>query len=151
MTVDGSSDFERRMSPLAALAREIRGRIWALFEPRAVNFSPESYQASASCEVIRQTDHCLTAFLSREPETSAGERYLAVYGVLQALFVQQDAVRHLFEALGRNYPLSTTMNSRPFDICGTQRLAIRRNRSGVCLRLLRTTSSRLSLSPTGSL
>lgn len=41
----------------------------------------------------------LSSYLEPETKTDDGERYLRAYGALQALEVQQDAVRHLREAL----------------------------------------------------
>jgi hypothetical protein len=42
----------------------------------------------------------LTAYLAREPDATTGQQLLAVFGALQALFVQQDALNLLLEALG---------------------------------------------------
>lgn len=54
-----------------------------------------------SClDTIGDTELCLDAYLARKvEETEIGAQYLLVYGVLQALFLQQDAVTHLAEAL----------------------------------------------------
>src|SRR5438067_8514108 len=43
-----------------------------------------------------------------EPE-SDGEKYLMLYGVLQVLFVQQDAVSHLAEALNISYSVDPVL------------------------------------------
>ena len=59
--------------------------------------------------VIEDTDYCLEAFLTKDIEgldedgnkyvLATGTKYMYVYGTLQALFVQQDAVKHLAESL----------------------------------------------------
>lgn len=58
-------------------------------------------QIVSSLDAIGDTEYALAAYLSHYPE-DRGSRYLFLYGVLQALIIQQDAVRHLAEALGKN-------------------------------------------------
>lgn len=57
-------------------------------------------QVVSSLDAIGDTEYAFTAFLAHAPG-STGEGYLFLYGVLQALVIQQDAVRHLTEALGK--------------------------------------------------
>jgi hypothetical protein len=55
----------------------------------------------SSLDVIGDTELALGAYLSSYPsEIDDGMRYLLTYGVLQALYLQQDAVIHLSAALG---------------------------------------------------
>ena len=64
-----------------------------------------------SClDVVEDTELAIAAYLDREFGESDGAHYLAVYGLLQALFIQQDAVRYLCESLGMLNPLDN--NSR---------------------------------------
>lgn len=58
----------------------------------------------SALDVVGDTELAIDAYLEKvkEPATH-GELYLALYGILQVLFVQQDAVRHLVEALGLEY------------------------------------------------
>jgi hypothetical protein len=56
-------------------------------------------QVVSSLDAIGDTGYAFAAYLSRSPEDT-GSGYLFLYGVLQALVIQQDAVRHLSEALG---------------------------------------------------
>jgi len=54
-----------------------------------------------SClDVIEDSELAVVAYSAGEFGTSVGARYLAVYGLLQALFLQQDAVINLCESLG---------------------------------------------------
>lgn len=57
----------------------------------------------SSLDVIDDTELALDAYLQIKPSKSEGETYLILYGVLQTLFVQQDAVTHLAEALDIPY------------------------------------------------
>jgi hypothetical protein len=59
---------------------------------------PTWYQIAACLDVIGDTELALDAFLDAS-ERPSGEWYLAIYGALQALVLQQDAVSHLAEAL----------------------------------------------------
>lgn len=53
----------------------------------------------SSLDVVGDTELALDAYLDGDEDATYGQKYLFVYGVLQALFIQQDAVRHLCEAL----------------------------------------------------
>jgi hypothetical protein len=66
-------------------------------------------QLCSSLDVIGDTEQAITAFEAKEFGDSAAVHYLAVYGLFQAIYVQQDAVNNLCEALGipentNNYP-----------------------------------------------
>ncbi len=66
-------------------------------------------QLSSCLDVIGDTELAITAYLRRKFGESTEGLYLAVYGLLQALFVQQDAVINLCECLSipeaiNNYP-----------------------------------------------
>jgi hypothetical protein len=68
-------------------------------------------------DVIGDTELALEAYLHREaPALEPGNRdtgnlYITIYGVLQVLFVQQDAVEHLAEALRCPHERSATLKS----------------------------------------
>jgi hypothetical protein len=53
------------------------------------------HQLCTAMDVIDDVDLAIEAYLDTEFPSDDGEKYLRVYGVLQALFVQQDALRHL--------------------------------------------------------
>lgn len=66
-------------------------------------------QLCSCLDVIGDSELAIAAYLDREFGGSIGEHYLAVYGLLQALFLQQDAVINLEDSLGiqdtiYNYP-----------------------------------------------
>ena len=58
------------------------------------------YMLCSSLDVIDDADYCLEAFLATDIDGfDAGNKYMYVHGTLQALIVQQDAVKHLAESL----------------------------------------------------
>jgi len=56
-------------------------------------------QMCSSLDVIGDADLAIDAYLNNDFPRCEGSKYLQVYGVLQALFIQQDAVAHLCESL----------------------------------------------------
>lgn len=63
-------------------------------------------QLCSCLDVIEDSEFAIDAYFDREFGESIGEYYLRVYGLLQALFVQQNAVRDLNESLGIPNPLN---------------------------------------------
>ncbi len=63
-------------------------------------------QLRSCLDVIEDSEFAIDAYFDREFGESIGEHYLRVYGLLQALFVQQNAVRDLNESLGIPNPLN---------------------------------------------
>jgi hypothetical protein len=57
----------------------------------------------SSLDVLGDTEIAFDAYLHGEEQRPFGEEYLQLYGVLQALILQQDAVKHLHKALGLKY------------------------------------------------
>jgi hypothetical protein len=66
----------------------------------------------SSLDVVGDTELALEAYLARKTSPQdTGELYLLMYGVLQVLYVQQDAVKHLAEALGIPYARSAELSA----------------------------------------
>jgi len=57
-------------------------------------------QLCSSLDVIEDAELAVAAYLDGESGEDTGKCYLAVYGLLQALFLQQDAVINLEGSLG---------------------------------------------------
>jgi hypothetical protein len=57
------------------------------------------HQLWTALDIIDDVDLAISAYLEAEFPTDPGEQYLRVYGVFQALFVQQDALSHFVEVL----------------------------------------------------
>lgn len=56
-------------------------------------------QLCSSLDVIEDCDLAIDAYINNEFGPDDGEKYLRLYGVLQALFLQQDAIINLHESL----------------------------------------------------
>ena len=93
------------MQDIAQLVEEIR---------KLITFSRKQYallqnqamwaMLCSSMDTIEDTELCFDAFLAQDIDRADdGVKYVFVYGTLQALFVQQDAVEHLHEALNVPY------------------------------------------------
>src|SRR5258708_1852739 len=66
-------------------------------------------QMASALDTIEDAELAIAAFATEEVSEGAGPLYLATYGLLQAIYVQQDAVTNLCESLGiqdtySNYP-----------------------------------------------
>lgn len=57
-------------------------------------------QLCSSMDVVEDAELAIDNYLDSDLGKGDGEKYLRIYGVLQALFIQQNAVMHLIEALG---------------------------------------------------
>jgi len=66
-------------------------------------------QLCSSLDVIGDSDLAISAYINSEFGTDDGEKYLRLYGALQALFLQQDAVTNMCESLG----LPNNLTSHP--------------------------------------
>jgi hypothetical protein len=58
------------------------------------------HQLCSALDVVEDSDLAIASFSAGEFPATDGARYLAVYGLLQALFLQQDAVFNICESLG---------------------------------------------------
>jgi len=57
-------------------------------------------QLCSSLDVVQDTDIAMEAYLRNAFPADEGEKYIRVYGILQVLVVQQDAVKHLITSPG---------------------------------------------------
>lgn len=57
----------------------------------------------ACMDVLKDTEMAIAAFPGCSADADTGEVYLRIYGLLQAMFVQQDAVCHACSAIGMDY------------------------------------------------
>ena len=64
----------------------------------------------SALDVIGDTELALEAYRQWQPLSTDGERYLLVYGVLQVMEVQQDAVRFVCESLSIRYSRSKELS-----------------------------------------
>jgi hypothetical protein len=57
------------------------------------------HQLWTAMDVIDDVDSALTAYEQNDFPTNIGEKYLRIYGALQGLFIQQDALRDLIKVI----------------------------------------------------
>jgi hypothetical protein len=92
------------MRTISELESEIRGIINNPREQYALLQNTAAWNMLCSClDIIGDTELSFGAFLKQREVMDEGEKYILVYGALQALFIQQDAVNNLAEALKINY------------------------------------------------
>jgi len=68
------------------------------------------HQLCSSLDVICDSDLAIDAYINSDFDKDDGEKYLRLYGVLQALFLQQDAVSNLCESLALQNDLTSHPN-----------------------------------------
>lgn len=66
-------------------------------------------QICSSLDVIGDTLYAIDSYVSTDFPEDTGLKYVYSYGLLQALFLQQDALRHLSEAFGFDYAANDTL------------------------------------------
>ncbi len=92
------------MTTISELENEIRDIINTPRKRYALLQNTAAWNVLCSClDVIGDTELSCDAFLKQHGVKDNGEKYLLVYGALQALFIQQDAVTNLAEALNISY------------------------------------------------
>jgi hypothetical protein len=57
------------------------------------------HQLWTAMDIINDAGSAMGAYLEHEFPSDTGERYLRIYGVMQALFLQQDAIVDLIKAI----------------------------------------------------
>ena len=94
------------MHNLELLIDEVRDIIDKLEgNPAVLEIHRQKMQLCSCLDVIKDTERCLdTCLTTNIDELDFGNKYMYVYGTLQALYVQQDAVEHFTCVLGKDYP-----------------------------------------------
>ncbi|MCY4554486.1 MAG: hypothetical protein OXC79_12520 [Candidatus Poribacteria bacterium] len=96
------------MQKITQLTEEIRELITLSPKQYTLLQDDARFNMLCSClDIIEDTDCCLDAFLTtdldrfddRDQHLADGNKYMYIYGTLQALYLQQDAVTHLTESL----------------------------------------------------
>lgn len=92
------------MKTISELEQEIRDFITSPRKRALVEKDRAAWhKLISSLDVIGDTEQALDEYVTMDEPATYGGKYLTLYGVLQALFIQQDAVEHLSEALGLPY------------------------------------------------
>jgi hypothetical protein len=86
------------------LVQEVRNFINNPRKQHALTQDTAAWNMLCSClDLIGDTELAIAAYYQTHEPKNEGGKYLFVYGILQTLFLEQDAVRNLCEALGISY------------------------------------------------
>jgi hypothetical protein len=104
------------MTAIHDVERQIRDFITAPRRQTMLIANPADWgMLCSSLDAIGDTELAIEAYLvaAQQPNTQFdaedGRKYLTLYGILQVLFVQQDAVEHLSTALGMEYKRASVL------------------------------------------
>ena len=68
------------------------------------------YMLCSCMDIIEDMEYALESYLTEDPDNpETGRKYLLVFGALQALYVQQDAVKNLHQALDIPYTMDPSI------------------------------------------
>jgi hypothetical protein len=89
---------------------ELEEAVRSIFNiPRRHRRSRESHaqflQACSFLDAIGDTEYAIEEYSANTPTCGKGMTYVVVYGLLQAIFLQQDAIKHLALSLGLPFEL----------------------------------------------
>jgi hypothetical protein len=99
------------MQSIAELERQIRDFINKPRKRHALMQDTAAWNLLCSClDTVGDTELAIRAYEQFGKAPTVGDLYLLVYGVLQALFVQQDAVENLCQALVIHYEPDQLLN-----------------------------------------
>ena len=98
------------LEPLINEARDIINKLD--ISPDVLNDRATKMKLCSCLDVIVDTECCLGAFTNTDTnieQLDVGDKYMYVYGTLQALYMQQDAVKNFTDTLGIEYPSDRTL------------------------------------------
>lgn len=91
-------------TPVCELERRLRDAVnLPEVQDRLMKNPRRWQQLCSSMDVIGDTESAIDAYRSSPSKQDVGHLYLVAYGLLQVLFVQQDAVKHAAEAIDLNW------------------------------------------------
>jgi len=64
-----------------------------------------------SMDIIEDTNESILSFIKKGIKNNIGDKYLKIYGLLQAIFIQQDAIKSLFEVIKNNFDTNKKLSS----------------------------------------
>lgn len=99
--------IEERIKIIDDLEESVRGHInTTRYQNDLLKNSDNWNQICSSLDTIGDTLYSQQDYLNADYPSSSGLKYIFTYGLLQALFIQQDAMRHLSEAFGIQFQLT---------------------------------------------
>ncbi|PPI78657.1 hypothetical protein DXI23_19300 [Marinobacter flavimaris] len=141
------SGIEERIAEVRELERSVRNHINTHhYQSVLLQDSNDWNQICSSLDVIGDTICSIESYQLQPFPDETGMKYIVTYGILQALFIQQDALRHLSEAFEIEYKGNAILK----EIRENRNAAIghptKQNRGGECFY---NHVSRISLSKNG--
>lgn len=141
------SDIGQSIAKVRELEESVRSHINThRYQSVLLEESNSWNQICSSLDVIGDTVCSIESYQSLPFPDETGMKYIVTYGILQALFIQQDALRHLSEAFGIEYQVNPVLK----EIREHRNAAIghptKLNRGGECYY---NHVSRISLSKSG--
>lgn len=101
------SGIYQRIKKIQTIEDSVRNHInTSRYQNELLKDSDNWNQICSSLDTIGDTLYSQEDYLRSEYPSSAGLKYIFTYGLLQALFIQQDAIRHLSEAFGIEFELT---------------------------------------------
>lgn len=92
--------IERRLTNIDSLSDKIRDYInISRIQNIYILNKKEWNQICSSLDVLGDTNYSISSYISTSFPNNDGLKYIYIYGLLQSLFLQQDAVKHLTCAL----------------------------------------------------
>ena len=99
--------IEQRIKSINSFENSVRGYInTTRYQNDLLKDSDNWNQICSSLDTIGDTLYSQQDYLNSDYPASDGLKYIFTYGLLQALFIQQDAMRHLLEAFGVEFELT---------------------------------------------
>ena len=100
-------DIEKKIKRIYDLEKAVHGHINTTRYQRDLLKNSDNWnQICSSLDTIGDTLYSQQDYLDADYPDSDGLKYIFTYGLLQALFIQQDAMRHLSEAFGIKFELT---------------------------------------------
>lgn len=103
-------EIEEAIQKIHGLARSVRTHI-NTHRYQSILIEKSGYwdQICSSLDVIDDTLLTIESYINTEFPNDPGVKYLFIYGVLQSLFLQQDALSHLSESFDVDYEISDNL------------------------------------------
>jgi len=142
-----SLSIESLISQIGGLEEAVRKHINThRYQVDLLKDSSNWNQICSSLDVIGDTIYAISSYEAAEFPNDHGLQYIYTYGVLQALFLQQDAIRHLSEA----FDIKLNLSDELLEIRGIRNASIghptKQNQNGTRFY---NHISRISMSKTG--
>lgn len=115
------------MTTLHDLMRWVRDHVGdPHYQPRLMADELRWLQLCVAMDTIQDTDSAVSAYVDHEFPSDIGEKYLRIYGILQGLFLQQDALIELISAIRpvKNIQPKDLLTGSLIDVRGARNMSV---------------------------